>query len=216
MNARRPAAIFFDNDGVLVDTEPLFLRATQELLATVGVHVSAADYHELTMRHGQTVFDLASRAGIDDEEILRLRARRAERYSELIDEGVRILDGVEATLEAIHGVFPAAIVTSSSRDHFDRIHLQAGLVDSFQFVLTQGDYTRHKPHPEPYLAAAERMGVEPADCLVVEDTERGLVSAVEAGMRCVVIPNELTRRADFSRAHARLDSMVELPAWLGL
>jgi beta-phosphoglucomutase-like phosphatase (HAD superfamily) len=60
------------------------------------------------------------------------------------------------------------------------------------------------------------MGVDPARCLAIEDTERGVVSATDAGMQCVAIPNALTAGADFSRAVTRLDSMAALPGWLGL
>ena len=212
----RYEAIFFDNDGILVDTEPLFFQATQEILATVGVDLSVELYHDWTMRQGRTVFELVSEKGISDEEILEMRRVRGGRYNALIREGVRVLDGVHDTMEALRGVRPKAIVTSSSRDHFDEIHVQTGLLPNFDFVLADGDYARHKPHPDPYLVAAKRMGVEPSRCLVIEDTERGLVSATDAGMACVAIPNELTASADFSRAVARLDSMAALPAWLGL
>lgn len=209
-------AILFDNDGVLVDTEPLFLRATRELLATVDVHVTADDYHEISMRRGRSVFDLAKAKGISDEEILRLRSRRGRRYSELIAEGVRVLDGVNETLESLHGVCPLAIVTSSDRDHFERIHVQTRIVRYFDFVLAEGDYSHHKPHPAPYLAAAERLGISPARCLVIEDTERGLESATKAGMSCIAIPNELSRSGDFTKAHSVLDSMHDLREILGL
>jgi len=208
-------AVLFDNDGVLVDTEPLFLRATQELLDTVGVRVTADDYHEISMRRGRSVFDLASAKGISDEEILRLRERRGRRYSELIAEGIRVLDGVHETLESLHGLCPLAIVTSSDRDHFERIHDQTRLVRYFDFVLTEGDYSHHKPHPAPYLAAAERLGISPDRCLVIEDTERGLESATKAGMSCIAIPNELSRSGNFENAHSILDSMHELRRLLG-
>lgn len=209
-------AIFFDNDGILVDTEPLFLQATQEILATVGVALSAELYHDWVMREGRTVFELVREKGISDEEILEMRRVRGARYNALIREGVRVLEGVHETMGALRGLRPKAIVTSSSRDHFDEIHAQTGLVAHFDFVLADGDYTRHKPHPDPYVVAARRMGVDPSRCLVIEDTERGLVSATEAGMACVAIPNALTAGADFSRAVARLDSMSALPGWLGL
>jgi HAD superfamily hydrolase (TIGR01509 family) len=209
-------AIFFDNDGILVDTEPLFLQATQEILATVGIELSAQVYHDLTMRSGRTVFELAIAQGISEAAILELRVVRGQRYSELIRAGIRVLDGVPEALERLRGVCPAAIVTSSSRDHFEEIHAQTNLLPFFEFVLADGDYAQHKPHPAPYRAAAERMGVDPARCLAVEDTERGLVSATEAGMECLVIPHAMTREGDFSRAIARLDSMRGLPGWLGL
>lgn len=209
-------AILFDNDGILVDTEPLFFTATQEILASVDVHLRAEDYHDISMRQGRSVFDLASARGVTDAEILVLRARRALRYSELIDVGVRVLEGVVETLERLHGARPIGIVTSSDRGHFERMHSQTGLTRYFDFVLADGDYTHHKPHPDPYLTAAARLGIPVSRCLVIEDTERGLVSATAAGMPCIAIPNALSKSGDFSGAHTVLTSMKDLPSLLGL
>ena len=209
-------AILFDNDGILVDTEPLFLQATQEILATVDVILTAEDYHELSMRQGKTVFNLAVAQGASKDEIRSLRTRRNRRYSELIDEGVRILDGVAEALERLHGIFPMAIVTSSDRDHFDQIHSQTELIRFFDFVLAADDCAHHKPHPEPYLTAASRIGASPDRCLVIEDTERGVQSATTAGMSCFAIPNGLSKAGDFESARMVLSSMRELPPLLGL
>jgi HAD superfamily hydrolase (TIGR01509 family) len=167
------------------------------------------------MRRGRNLFDLASARGVSDDEILRLRVLRGRRYSELIDEGVRVLEGVSETLERLHGSVPMAIVTSSDRDHFDRIHTQTGLTRFFDFILADGDYTHHKPHPEPYMVAAARMDIMPERCLVIEDTERGLASATTAGMSCIAIPNELSKTGNFKAAHTVLNSMSELPKLLG-
>jgi HAD superfamily hydrolase (TIGR01509 family) len=209
-------AILFDNDGILVDTEPLFLRATQEILATVDVELTAEVYHDISMRRGGTVFDLAEARGITPDEIRALRKVRNRRYSELIDEGVRVLDGVAETLERLHGIIPMAIVTTSDRGHFDLIHSQTELIRFFDFVIAQGDYSHHKPHPEPYLTAASRIGIAPERCLAIEDTERGVESATAAGMSCIAIPNELSRSGNFENAHTVLDSMRELTSLLGV
>ncbi len=209
-------AILFDNDGILVDTEPLFLQATQEILATVDVILTADEYHEISMRQGRAVFNLAEARGVSDDEIRVLKTSRNRRYSELIDRGVRIFDGVAETLERLHGILPMAIVTSSDREHFDRIHKQTELMRFFDFVLTAGEYAHHKPHPEPYLAAASRIGAAPDRCLVIEDTERGVRSATTAGMSCIVIPNELSKAGNFENAHTILHSMRELTSLLGI
>jgi len=203
-------AVLFDNDGVLVDTEPLFLRATEEILASVGVAVDAEVYRQVCLVRGASIFDLASERGHSTAEILALRARRDARYGDLIDEGVDVLPGVRSTLARLHRRRPLAIVTSSGRDHFAQIHRQTGLLDHFEFALTDGDYARHKPHPDPYLAAAARLGVRPERCLVLEDTERGLAAAVAAGMRCIAIPQPLSRTSDFARAEHVLESMGAL------
>lgn len=205
-------AILWDNDGVLVDTEPLYLRANQEVLGRVGVALSETDYREISLRQGRSVFVLAERHGCSDEHIDALRSERDARYAELLDEGVDVLEGVRETLAALHGRLPMGIVTSSQRGHFERIHAATGLLDYFEFSLASGEYRRHKPHPDPYLAGARRLGLAPAECLAVEDTERGLRAAVAAGMRCLVIPRPLSADGDFSRAHSVLEAAHDLPA----
>ncbi len=207
-------AIFFDNDGVLVDTEPLFLRATRELFAEIGITFGDDDYQEICLRQGRSMLDLASERGASGGEIDRLREERNARYMELIEGGVPVFDGVADTLADLHGELPLAIVTSSYRPHFERMHQQTGFLRFFDFFLAHGDYARHKPHPDPYLAAAERLGVSPARCLVIEDTERGLRSAVSAGMRCVAVPTALSGEGDFGAAEQVLAKLADLPAWL--
>lgn len=208
--------VLFDNDGVLVDTEPLYLRATQELLATVGVEIDAAIYRETSLVRGGTVFELAEAKGLGEGEIRALRVRRDLRYAELIRAGVEVLPGVHSTLRRLQGVRPMAIVTGSVRGHFEEIHRQTDLVGYFEFVLAEGDYARHKPHPDPYLMAAVRFGVAPERCLVIEDTQRGLAAADAAGMQCIAIPHALSRGSDFTRAVRVLDSMEALADLLEL
>jgi beta-phosphoglucomutase-like phosphatase (HAD superfamily) len=195
-------ALLWDNDGVLVDTEPLYFRATREILAGAGIRLDEALYIEMSLRRGESLFRLVEEKGCDPAAVAELRDARNARYAELLTNEVRVLDGVVECLEALHGRVPMAIVTSSLRGAFESIHQQTGLLDYFEFALTSGDYELHKPHPEPYLRAAEAL----------EDTERGLESATRAGMRCLVIPNSLTRGFRFETAHAVLESARDVPA----
>jgi HAD superfamily hydrolase (TIGR01509 family) len=203
-------ALLWDNDGVLVDTEPLYFRATREILAGVGIELDEARYIEISLRRGGSLLDLVQDRG--PAQVEQLRDARNARYAELLTSDLRVIDGVAECLEALHGRVPMAIVTSSLRSAFESIHRQTGLLGYFEFALTSGDYAAHKPHPEPYLSAAERLGVAPEECVVIEDTERGLQSATRAGMRCLVIPNSLTRGFEFQTAHAVLDSVRDVPA----
>lgn len=202
-------AIFWDNDGVLVDTEGLFFAANREILAEQGIEIDRDDFADVSLRQGRSILELIE--GIDRTEFEALRLRRNQLYEVALRGGVRVFEGVEACLDRLHGQLPMAVVTSSSPEHFKIIHEQTDLMQYFEFVLMGGDYDRHKPHPDPYLAAAERIGVAPADCLVVEDSERGLQSATRAGMRCIMIPNPLAGDADLSLAHAVVGSVSEIP-----
>ncbi len=211
-----PRALLWDNDGVLVDTEHLFFRATVEHLTPYGVSLDEELYVEYVMRRGRSLFELAAERGVGEDEIRRTRARRDDRYAELLREGVRVLDGVRESLAALHGRIPMAIVTASGREHFEMIHRPLGLLQHFEFVLTDGDYEHHKPHPDPYLTAARRLGLDPAECMAVEDSERGLHAAVAAGMRCLVVPGTFSLGCDFSAAHEILSDASESPAALQL
>ena len=96
-----------------------------------------------------------------------------------------------------------AIVTSSEPGPFARTHARTGLLPHFELVLTRVDYTNAKPDPEPYLCAVARLGVPPARCLVIEDSERGLRAAKAAGLCLLGVPSGLTAAGDFARRRRR-------------
>ncbi len=211
MSGKSPRAILWDNDGVLVDTEPVFYEVTGEALAEFGVTLTEELYVDFSLRRGHSLFELAAERGVGPDEIAWSKEKRNARYLERLRAGVPLLEGVRESVEALSGQLPMAVVTSSFREHFDVIHRPLGLLEHFEFVLADGDYPRHKPNPDPYLAAAARLGLEPAECLVVEDSERGLQAAVSAGMRCVVVPRGFTVGGDFARAHRVLETVAHLP-----
>ncbi len=103
-----------------------------------------------------------------------------------------------------------AIVTTSKRADFDIIHEQRQIWQFMEFVLVREDYKLAKPHPEPYLTGLQRFGAAKEEALVVEDSARGLESAVAAGIDCVVVYNAFTRTHDFSRATHRIDTLIGL------
>jgi HAD superfamily hydrolase (TIGR01509 family) len=93
-----------------------------------------------------------------------------------------------------------AVVTSSQRQHFQVMHADIGLTEYFEFVLAREDYGETKPSPEPYLLALQRLGLKADACVAVEDSERGLAAARAAGLRCLIIPNDITRNCSFQGA----------------
>ena len=207
-------AIFWDNDGVLVDTERLYFQATQEVMSAAGTPLSDADYREYFLRQDRGAWHLLVERGVSQDEIARLRQVRNDRYSELLREQARAIDGAAGTLKQLHGKYQMGVVTSSRRDHFDLIHERCDLLQYFDFVLTTGDFPRVKPHPDPYLMAIERSGASPDECIAIEDSERGLAAATRAGIRCIVIPTPMTRGGAFDAACRLVDSIADIPAAL--
>jgi len=203
-------ALLWDHDGVLVDTERLYFQATRELLASVGAVLDEETYRNLFLVAGTGAWHLAAERGCSEAEVAALKQRRGARYTELLLSEQVMIPGVLSLLTELHVDFRMAIVTSSHRDHFEAIHRTTGLPELFEFVLAREDYVESKPDPEPYLTAVRRLGVPPSECLVIEDSERGLRAAKAAGLQCWVIPSELTRHSDFARADRRFESLTEL------
>ncbi len=201
-------AILWDNDGVLVDTEGLYFQAGHEVLATQGVELTHRDFAEQSLKKGLSVFDFLPDQNA--ELIEQLRLKRNARYSALLAEGVQILDGVIETLETFYGRVQMGIVTGSRRDHFDIVHAKTDLLPFFDFVLAREDYEESKPHPDAYLTAMRLHGLQPHDCVVVEDSERGCVAAVAAGLRVLAVPNALSKDGDFSSAYKILNSVRDV------
>jgi HAD superfamily hydrolase (TIGR01509 family) len=200
--------LLWDHDGVLVETEGLYLQATREVLATVGVRLDEELYRQLFLIQNVGAWHLVQ--GKSEQELAALKQRRSARYTELLTSGDTYIPGALAMIEDLAPRHRMAIVTSSRRAHFDAIHAGRTLPGYFELILAREDYRESKPDPEPYLTAVARMGVSPSECLVIEDSERGLRAAHAAGLRCWVIPSPLTERSDFSHAERRLESVGAL------
>jgi HAD superfamily hydrolase (TIGR01509 family) len=203
--------IFWDNDGVLVDTEPLYLQASREALARVGMPLSERQFVDISLTEGRSIFDLASERGLPNSTVADLRSWRNTRYADLLETEDVTLKGVKEVLEVLHGKIRMAIVTSSHKNHFEIIHRRTGLLTFFDFCLTREDYTVSKPAAEPYLLALQRSRHQAHQALVIEDSPRGLTAAKSAGLTCWVLPAQHTKREGFARADRILLSIDEIP-----
>ncbi|HTG81695.1 MAG TPA: HAD family phosphatase [Geobacteraceae bacterium] len=207
--------IFWDNDGVLMETEHLYYQANAEALAQAGVVLTLEEFCRISLRQGESVLDRAAgrRRGGDAAELRRVRD---DIYYRMLGEEVRVIPGVQDTLARLHGRLPMAIVTSCRRVNFLQMHRASGLLGYFDFILTREDYGASKPDPEPYRTACARAGLDPGRCLAIEDSERGVVSAARAGLVVAAIPGEMNRGGDFGAARWLMDGIHELPALLSL
>jgi HAD superfamily hydrolase (TIGR01509 family) len=201
--------ILWDHDGVLVDTELWYYEATCKALSELGIRVDKKLYLDF-MQDGKSLWSIAYKEGFPEKTISDQRRKRDAYYRDfLLNENIEI-QGVEGTLATLSEVFSMAIVTTSKRKDFELIHKDRSIVKFMDFVLTVEDYSHAKPDPEPYLAALQRYGAVPEEALVIEDSVRGLKSAVAAGIDCIVIENAFTRTHDFTGALLILKSISAL------
>jgi HAD superfamily hydrolase (TIGR01509 family) len=184
-----PAAVLFDMDGLLLDSEEVWFAAETEMMAEYGAPWGAAD-HAALVGSAMAVSSayIAARAGesVTAEEIAtELQNRMAVRLKEpqvLLPGAARLIAEVDAA-----GI-PRALVSSTVRSLIDAA--LAGIAPiTFNVIVAGDDVTYNKPHPEPYLAAAALLGVDPADCVALEDSPSGSASASAAGCWVVAVPS---------------------------
>jgi HAD superfamily hydrolase (TIGR01509 family) len=201
--------ILFDHDGVLMDTEYWYFRAGERALADIGFTLDEAQYRR-DMTQGLATWAQARAAGLDEQTIDRQRSVRNDYYQQYLRTEAIEIDGVVDTLAELALHVRMAIVTTSKRADFAVIHEHRHILRFMDFVLVREDYAQAKPHPEPYLTGLKRFGATNAEALVVEDSARGLTSAVAAGIDCAVVHNDFTQAQDFTQATYRIQTLSEL------
>ena len=205
--------ILFDNDGVLVETEQWYYEANKKALREIDIELEFDVYMEI-MARGGTAWEVAQKQGIKTAVIDEQRRRRDGYYQEFITTQNIEIDGVLDVLEELSGEYKMGIVTTARRVDFDLIHSQREMVKFMDFTLCVEEYPRAKPHPDPYIAGMNKFQAAKNECLVVEDSERGLQAAVNAGIECAVVDNAFTATHNFSSASYRIKKLRELPKLL--
>ena len=202
-------AVLLDFDGTLVDTERLQWRSYQQALAPFGVIVGLEEYRRHFIRAAGGA-DWACRRYALPVAPDELRERKAVAYRALIPGDVLPCPGAQQLLQRLRGKRRLAVVTNSVRAEVDAILGHLGWTDALDAIVAREDYVRAKPAPDGYLTAAARLGCAAGDCVVVEDTERGVRAGLAAGMPVVAAPSDLTYDNDFSGCARRLDSLTQL------
>ena len=205
--------VIFDLDGVIADTERLQWAAYRDVLLGFGVDVGIEEYRRHWIRDGLGP-EYACRTyalPIDPDE---LRVRKAARYEGMLRDGIAPCPGAVAALARLHRTHRVGLATNTARVEVGFILAQLGVAPFFHATVAREDYARAKPAPDAYLAAAAALGLAPAECAVIEDTERGMRAALAAGARVVAVPNALTFDNDFKHCVRRLGTLDELTAEL--
>jgi beta-phosphoglucomutase len=188
-------AIVFDFDGVIADSEPLHLRAFQQVLRENGIELSSGEYYSRYL--GFDDVGLFSTLGCDrgitmsDVDIQTMVERKAATIDGMLHGGSILFPGASEFVREAAAVVPIAIASGALRHEIDRIIGPAGVADLFSAIVAAGDTPEGKPSPAPYVLAFELLreatgnDLEPQRCVAVEDSRWGLESARRAGLRCV-------------------------------
>jgi HAD superfamily hydrolase (TIGR01509 family) len=194
-------AVVFDFDGLMFNTEEIFNRSGQELLRRRGLEMTPELLALMMGRRSDEAFPLMIAALGLTESPAELRAEERVIFQDLLWTHVAPMPGLFELLSHLEQwAIPKGVATSSRRAYIESVLRKFELVERFDLLLTSEDVVEGKPHPEIYLTAASRLGVRPAEMLVLEDSENGTRSAAAAGAVAVSIPHEHSRQHDFSTA----------------
>ncbi len=184
-------AVIFDMDGLLIDSEPYWRKAEQEVFKSCGIDITDDMVMEsYGLGSGEVIEHWYNRQPWPDPDHAKLKAELYKRVYELFNNGNCIL--MEGALEAVKMVrangLHTAIASSSPRMMINTFLDKSGLRDHFSISHTSEDETYGKPNPAVYLGVASRLGLPPISCLAVEDSFNGMIAAKAARMKTIVVP----------------------------
>ena len=203
-------AIIFDMDGVLVDSEPLFLKAINSLLTSLGVNPVTDDENE-SILIGTTVEETWNLL-INMRSLPGTIHSYLDKYDKFVKEVLKSdlvpRPGVKSLIEECsnRGI-PKAVASSSLREW---VHLKLNTInlqDKFDVVLGGDDVQKGKPEPDIYLMAAEKLQMNPSQCIAIEDSPVGISAAVDAGIYTVAVLTESTKNLDLSKANEIIETL---------
>jgi beta-phosphoglucomutase len=210
-------AVLFDFDGVLVDSEPLHFRAMREALVAEGFTIGEEEYWRHLLAHDdRSAIRIAlERHGVpfDGARVEAVTGRKAVAFEAALADVV-FFPGVIELVRSLQREVPLAIASGARRVEIEAILEGGGLRDAFDTVVGIDDVSRSKPDPEPYLTAMGRLagrapGLQPSECIVIEDSNTGILAGLAAGMKVLAVTNSFPA-AKLAAAHRVVDSLAGL------
>ncbi len=201
-------AIIFDRDGIILNSESTNINSALKAFKSLNIEIAEKEKVWIIGTHPEDYKTLfLEKYNFSYKEFRKIQKAT---YDKLID----LAPLFEKTISFIKKLqklnITLALTTSSNADNTIKVLERVKLKDVFDVIITYEDCKKRKPDPEPYLITAEKLHLDPKDCVVIEDTTIGLEAAKAAGMKCVVIPNEYTKQQDFSQADLIVASADEL------
>lgn len=202
-------AIVFDFDGVVVNSEPLYVQAEKRLLAEYGIRIPEEDWLHFKGSSEIGFYEtIRSRYGITAPiEELKLKGRRYLRQS--LSRGLHYFEGFQKFLNTIDSRYKTGMVTATSYEILDWIFNHTAIENPFTVIVAAEDVTHPKPHPEPYLSICEKLLVKPQRIVVIEDSLNGIRAALQAGTITIGFLSS-ARKADLPGAHYYAGNYREL------
>jgi len=204
-------AVIFDFDGTMLDTESLWYESFREVLADHDIELPLEVFAKGIGTYDDSMFRyILERVG--SEEVLEGLKQTAIERHQVKSAELDLREGVVDYLrEARELGLRIGLATSSPREWVEPFLVKHGLSEFFETLCTKDDVERVKPDPALYRLAVERLGVAPAEAVAFEDSVNGMRAAIDAGLRCVIVPNPMTEQLVFHGYDIRIRSMSDQP-----
>jgi len=177
----------FDCDGTLADSMPLHYKAWCEAMREHECDFPEALFYELggmTTEHVVEILNERHGRSMDPVETAR---HKDDLFLKMLPQ-IAPIEPVVSIVNELYGTMPMAVASGGRRELVVKTLSALGILQKFNTIVSAEDYLRAKPYPDPFLLAAERLGLEPGECLVFEDTQTGIKAAEAAGMKWVLVP----------------------------
>ncbi|MDR3220784.1 MAG: HAD family phosphatase [Candidatus Accumulibacter sp.] len=214
MNRSRPAplrAILLDHDGTLVDSEPIHFRLWNTVLKKYRISLSERHYqaHHAGMPARANAEDIVARFGLPVDPAALTAEKNAATLGFLARNAFPLMPGVRDALVQFSALGLKLAVVTAANANGVRATLRAHALEPFfSLAVSSDDIANSKPAPDCYLFALDRLGLNAAECMAIEDTEHGVQAAAQAGIECIAVPTEMSRHHDFSGAALRVNDMA--------
>jgi len=190
------AAVLWDLDGVIADTGTYHCRAWQDVFQRRGVNFTEEDFKRYFGQRNDTIIRSTLGRNVSPEEFDTIAAEKEENYRRRVAGNIKPLPGAAELIRALreHGV-KMAIASSAPMENIQLIIRGLGIDDCFQAIVWGREVAEGKPSPEVFMLAATKLGVEPRDCVVIEDAVAGVAAAKRAAMKCLAVTNSHSRNS---------------------
>lgn len=202
-------AIIFDMDGLMIDSERLYIQAQDEITAQFGKRLPEEVRFKMMGRkpiESITLFVKELEIPAKPEDIL---AQRNKMMKEKMQNELEAMPGLYEILNEFNGQVKLAVCTGAQGEFLDIALDRLDIRDRFAVLQSSDDVNQGKPHPEIVLKACEKLGLEPNECVVLEDSLNGVLAAKIAGCYTIAVPTEYTRFQDFTPAHYVAEDLLE-------
>ena len=200
--------VAFDQDGLIFDTEGIWAEVHTIVFSRYEIPFTEDDHKKHYTETSSGTEGILMHYGMSHllEQVRREMFALRKAYT----SGIKFMEGARELIDLLYPHLPLGIVTYAPRESTEHTLDYFNIRDRFKFLVTRHDTENQKPHPEPYLKAAELAGLPASEMMAFEDTSKGIISAKDAGMKCIAVPNKWTEHGDFSRADRVVKSLNDV------